>query len=288
MIKKLRRLLGRCKRWAMWHCNYALLRKPKVESAIPRSEAITQEIIEGLKAHDVRMIEFEVDVDDYKRYMGGADYSSFPGYYGGGAQANFPEKSLEHYLAAKLLELSGQDTYIDIANDMSPTPEIYNKLYGSKVYRQDLAFAAGIEENVIGGDAGRMPVGDGFASKMALHCSFEHFEEDADIRFIREANRVLRKGGRLCILPLYLHNRYVINTDPSVLPCGGISFEADALLCCVRGTGQRHGRHYDVAHFISRIKNNMEGLNLTIYVIQNAREVDRSCYVKFAALFEKE
>lgn len=44
--------------------------------------------------------------------------------------------------------------YIDIANASCPTPEIYHKLYGCKVYRQDLVFPEGIHGNAIGGDAG--------------------------------------------------------------------------------------------------------------------------------------
>lgn len=88
-----------------------------------------------------------------------------------------------------------------------------------------MVFLEGIHVNDIGGDAGSMPVEDSFATKMALHFSLEHFEQDPDIRFIKEAIRVLRKGGKWCILPLYLFNRYAIKTDPSVLPRGDISFK---------------------------------------------------------------
>ena len=127
-----------------------------------------------------------------------------------------------------------------------------------------------------------------FATKMALHCSFEHFEQDADIRFIKEASRVLTKGGKLCILPLYLFEKYIILTDPSMLPKGNMPFESDAILYCAKGFGNRHGRFYDVSHFIARVVNNLNDLKLTIYVVQNEKEVDPSCYVKFIALFEKE
>jgi hypothetical protein len=72
------------------------------------------------------------------------------------------------------------------------------------VYRQDLSFPEGIVGNVIGGDTADMPVRDAFANKMALHCSFEHFENGSDIGFIREASRVLRNPGKLIIVPLYL------------------------------------------------------------------------------------
>lgn len=280
--------IQKMKEGLLWDYYYAALREPKVKSAVSHDLRIQNGIIEELKKNGFNVIDFEINVTDYRRYMNNAEYHKFSYYYCGGKASNFTEKSLEHYLAARLLNLSKNDVYIDIANANSPTPEIYHKLYGCKVYRQDLVFPGGIHRNIIGGDAGNMPVEDGFATKMALHCSFEHFEEDADIRFIKEASRVLKKSGKLCILPLYLFDRYAIQIDPSVLPKGGILFESDAMLYCTKGFGNRHSRFYDVPHFIARIKNNLDDLKLTIYVIQNEKEVDPSCYVKFIALFEKE
>ncbi len=47
-------------------------------------------------------------------------------------------------------------------------------------------------------------------SKIALHCAYEMFENDADINLINEANRVLRKGGKMIIIPLYMDHIYHI------------------------------------------------------------------------------
>lgn len=273
----------------IWDYRYATLRSPKIKSHVPHDDPrIYNEIIRELKKEGLDVVDFEIGVNDYKEYLNNAEYFKFPCYFGGGQGTQFTEKSLEHYLAARLLDLSNDDVYIDVGNANSPAPEIYQKLYGSKVYRQDLVFPEGIHGNVIGGDAGNMPVEDGFATKMALHCSFEHFEQDSDIRLMKEASRVLRKGGKLCILPLYLFNRYAIQTDLAALPIGGISFEGDAVLYCVKGYRNRYGRFYDIPHFIARIRNNLNDLKLTIYVVRNEKEVDPSCYVKFAAVFKKE
>jgi SAM-dependent methyltransferase len=142
---------------------------------------------------------------------------------------------------------------------------------------------------VIGGNAAEMPLEDGFATKMAFHCSFEHFEDDTDIRFIEEAYRLLRNGGRLCILPLYVFTEYAILTDPAVFTKRNMpSFENDATIYCARGWGNRHGRFYGIPHFVTRIVNSMQGgLALTIYNIEDAAEIDQSCYLKFAAVFDK-
>jgi SAM-dependent methyltransferase len=176
--------------------------------------------------------------------------------------------------------------YIDVASSNSPSAEIYHKLYGCKTYRQDLIFQRGICGNTIGGDACNMPIKDGFATKMALHCSFEHFEQDSDIRFIKEASRILQKGGKLCIVPLYLSDDHIILINPTNLPRGGLQFDSDAKLYCVKGWAPRHVRYYDVPHLITRIIENTD-LEPTVYVVQNEKEADTSCYVKFIAVFEK-
>jgi len=281
--------IWKIKEFVLWDYYYAALPEPKIKSAIPANNPQVQdEIMKQLRKNGFNIVNFKINKNDYKHYLDNAKYNKFPDYYGGGKGRTFTEKSLEHYLAAKLLNLSKDDVYIDIANLNSPTPEIYHKLYGCKTYRQDLIFPKGLHKNIIGGDASSMPVKDGFATKMGLHCSFEHFEQDSDIGFIKEANRVLGKEGKVCILPLYLFNRYAIQTDPVVLPRGGISFESDAILYCAKGYRNRHGRFYDISHLISRIRNNINDLKLTIYIIENEKEIDSSCYVKFIAILEKE
>jgi SAM-dependent methyltransferase len=132
-----------------------------------------------------------------------------------------------------------------------------------------------------------MPVPDGFATRMALHCSFEHFEGDADMRFVREVARVLRPGGRVCFAPLYLSDRYGVLTDPSVAVAEQVSFDPDALVYCKPGWGNRHGRLYDAAHLESRIRRNLAGMQLKLYRVVNATDVDPSCYLQFAAVISR-
>ena len=269
----------------LWDRYYQSLPEPKTKAWIPHDPHIQRQIVAELKSSGYAVAPYTIDVADYRRYLEQANYSKFPGYYRGGTGHNFTEKSLEHYLATKFLDLRPDDVYIDIANAGSPVPEIYHELFGCAAYRQDLDFPQGLHKNVIGGDAARMPLPDGFAGKMALHCSFEHFENDSDIGFVREAGRVLRPGGRLFLAPLYLFKEYAIQTDPIVVPRA--RFDPEAVLYCARGYGNRHGRFYSVAQFTSRIRNNLGPLRLTIHVMENQHEVHPTCYVKFAALLEK-
>ncbi len=258
----------------------------KVRTHVFQDDQIQKEIACRLRAN-FKVLNFNIDVADFKDFLEKADYSRFRDYYDGGMGKNFVEKALEHYLSAVILNISKNDIFIDAACANSPVFEIYRELYSCDSYRQDILFSEGLQGNTIGGNACRMQVEDGFADKMTMHCSFEHFEQKDDIKFIKEASRVLKSGGKLCIVPLYLHNIYAIQTDPEVLLKNKISFEKDAVLYFAKNWKNRHGRFYDIPHLISRIKNNLSGFDMSIFIIQNNKEVDNSCYVKFMALLEK-
>jgi SAM-dependent methyltransferase len=265
-----------------WDHYYSSLREPKVRNGFLELQRTTKEmIIQQFEAVGINPKPFTIDQEGYLNYFKKANYSRFrycP-------ETMLPEKSLEHYVAAEILALTPKDVYIDIASAKSPAPSIYAQLYGCIVYKQDLIYPKGLHGNVIGGDACELPLPDGFASKMALHCSFEHFEGNADTLFIQEASRVLTKGGKLCILPLYLTERFGIVTNPILVPKQMV-FDEEALLYCEKRCDNRHGRFYDAKHFVERIVSKTN-LKLTLYAITNETEIDPACYLKFMALFEK-
>lgn len=241
-----------------------------------------------MQATQIALSEYKIDTAGFAAYLERARYDLIPEYYCGGTAYNFTEKALEHYVAAELLALSPDDVYCDVASDASPTPKIYKSLFGCTTYRQDLSYPLGLNGDTIGGDAARMPVPDGFFSKAALHCSFEHFEGDADTRFIREAARILKPGGRMCIAPLYLAETYHILTDLNVLDSVKDFPREDALVFYREKWGNRFGRHYDVAHLARRVLAHTKGLKVTVFHITNAKEINPSCYLTFALIFEKE
>lgn len=260
------------------------IRAPRENNPIPLPAGWELRLADRLHQLGIRTVDYTVNVAKYRKYVDRARYRKrYPQYY----SDNLPEKSLEHFVAADLLALNASDTYIDIASEQSPVPEVYASLFDVDAYRQDLGYAAGLHGRTIGSDAADMPIPDGFASKLGLHCSFEHFEGDSDIRFIREADRVLRRGGAACILPLYMAESYAIMTDPRVSVPAHVAFEQDATVYCVQGWGNRHGRFYDPDHFASRIADNLGQLSAIVYRIANADAVDASCYLRFALLLSK-
>lgn len=62
---------------------------------------------------------------------------------------------------------------------------------------------AGLVEPV-GGRLDALDLPDGSVDCIACHHAFEHFRGDLDRRFLTEAMRVLRPGGRLAIVPLFV------------------------------------------------------------------------------------
>ncbi len=132
--------LCKIKALLFWNHYFAALREPKIDSVVQNDPQAWNEVISGLRSNGFSVIDLYVDMDDYKRYLERAEYTVFRGYYFKFTRIakSFAEKSLGHYLAARLLNLSNNDICVDVASSNSPTPEIYQKLYGCQSYRQDM------------------------------------------------------------------------------------------------------------------------------------------------------
>ena len=98
-------------------------------------------------------------------------------------QYSFTWKHLEQLRARE------DAVYVDNASTpASPYFEVLHLLARTrKLYRQDLVFPAGVHGDRIGGSAAELPLDASSVDAMTLHCSYEHFEGDADTGFIRIA-----------------------------------------------------------------------------------------------------
>jgi SAM-dependent methyltransferase len=263
-----------------WELAYLNLRAPKT-----RDDMIIEEkkIRDALYQSPISIVELQLDIKDFQSWATQVDYErNYPHYY----TENIVEKALEHYVSALLLQLKPGKTHIDIAAQSKVAADVFSRMYSVKTYVQDKKFEPGINENRIGSDAGNIPLEEDFADTMSLHCSFEHFERDSDIRFVHEANRVLRKGGRCVIVPLYLYQHYACYTNPVLSVPAKTPFEADTILYASRHWQNRHGRFYDVPHLVERIWSNRGTMEMTVFVITNWREVHPLCYLRYAVLFK--
>ena len=186
----------------------------------------------------------------------------------------------------QLLAYHNSGTSIDIASATSPYHEIISKLYSCTSYRQDMIYPLGVHDFMIGGNATELPFEDNSINWMTLHCSFEHFENEDDSKFIVEAIKKLTLGGKLYIAPLYLSDVYCNYTDPD-LNVKDVHFDRDAKMFFLSGWKNRFGRAYDVDAFQRRVLAYCKGVDVSIYFIENLKDICDNCYLNFIFILEK-
>ncbi|PSB47937.1 methyltransferase type 11 [Cyanosarcina cf. burmensis CCALA 770] len=205
---------------------------------------------------------------------------------------SFWQKLPQYYFTWKSLQAileNPQSVYIDIASTVnSPYQQIISLLAKTtNIYTQDLVFPPGINDRQIGGSAAELPLPEASVDAMTLHCAFEHFEGDADTGFVREAGRVLRPGGRVCIVPLYLGEYAFVLCDPAW--AFNLCVDSDTVIHFLPRWGERHGRFYDPETLLQRIVEPSTAAGLIVRVIHftNITELDPDCYTHFGLILEK-
>jgi predicted SAM-dependent methyltransferase len=114
------------------------------------------------------------------------------------------------------LDFCVEDNVLDAGGGRSGYIEMVGQLYGCQnLYLTDHIYEGTIpsksrgEVKVTAGDISNIGFPDSEMSKIACHHAFEHFKDDKDISFINETARLLKKGGRACIIPVFVVDRYV-------------------------------------------------------------------------------
>jgi SAM-dependent methyltransferase len=252
--------------------------------------SLDEQLLIDLKQHRIETGSFAIDISSYKKYLAEASYPA--SYYGGGLdpQNNFTEKTLEHFVSLSFLNPGRSKVLIDVAAATSPFMKIIKKKYGlEESYQQDLIYPPGIHDDKIGGYAHEIPLPDNSVDIVSLHCSLEHFENDSDIRFFKTLERILKPGGKCVVLPFYIARKYTIHLDPAF---NLLKFHHPMLdpLAEIRYCKwkQYHSRHYDPAALRRRILNLCPALKLTVYKVQNFKDVSEKCYLRFVGVFEKQ
>jgi SAM-dependent methyltransferase len=253
----------------------------------PQSDpgVILSELENNFQVHDML-----IDPNEFKKFC---DSVGYPKSYGKLFGNYLKEKLLEHYVSTILLDLSVNDCFIDIAASHSYYSE-YIRKKGIESYKQDLIFPRGITVNrdsevpLIGGSAADLPFRDNYVTRMALHCSIEHFEYLDDVKYMTEASRVLQPNGKICILPLYFGESYHIVTDPKIFEKekNEIRFEENVPVFFKKGFGNRHCRVYSVSEFKKRLTDE-KIWKVEIFHILNLNAIGKGLYCEFAALFTK-
>lgn len=177
----------------------------------------TDILLDRLSRLDICLEKHKIDYKDYYKWFNSVNYyENFPKYVGE-FKTYLERKSLEHYLSIKHLAKDVEnEIWLDVASSNSPFADILKKTGVKKVYKQDLNYPEGLNGEIIGSNANEIPLENASVDNITVHCAIEHFENNADYQFIKEAARILKKGGKLCIIPLYIAEKTVLITSPSV------------------------------------------------------------------------
>lgn len=186
------------------------------------------------------------------------------------------KKGLEFFFSAKILDLKKEDIIMDAAGGRSNYLEAVKKNIGShNLYLTDHIYK-GVKKLdndifIVGGDITYINLSSNSLSKIACHHAFEHFQENKDVAFIKEAYRLLQDDGILVIIPMFLTSRYVecwnIDTDKHFDEFSHVIIDRTASIPGADEDGH-FARFYSSSAFISRIIKPADELGFKCEIIE--------------------
>jgi hypothetical protein len=219
----------------------------------------------------------------------------FPsGYHGGMNSGVWHEKLLEHWVAADLLDLmnyKNSDVYVDIAAATSPWAHVLRERNVCDSYAIDLG--------VVGAEFKHLPyyrienaTNTSFQNESvtgaSLQCAFEMFMGADDINLIYELARILKPGGKVVILPLYMHTHHCAYSTPEYF---GKGYQDDGAKEYVRFdcAGVPSSRKYDAKQLKTRVLDtiNSTGMQYRLSVLRNKIDLGKKLYCHFILEIQK-
>ncbi len=185
------------------------------------------------------------------------------------------KKLIEFFCSYNLLKLHPTDALMDVAGGTQgylKTVEVARRILQDRAIQNCTITALGTDVDYIESDAGDIPLPNNSIEKISCHHSFEHLQNDADVRFICEVKRILKPGGMCCIVPLFLTKHFFEITDELTLSrkYSDISFriiDPTATLPGGRFSGN-YARTYSLEAFNSRILDHLESIQWDIDIFE--------------------
>jgi hypothetical protein len=231
---------------------------------------IYEDIRGGLVKEGIPVEDVDLDTADFKNWL--EDFHELHKYYRFEGRLRI-EKCLEHYLIYRYLDIATDDVYIDVAAAKSPWAEILNKK-GIISYKLDASYSEGMHGIKIGADAVRTGLPEAFAGVISMQCAYECLSGEKDIKFFKEADRILKRGGRCGIVPVYLDTSYFIARSPCFKQRSG-DFDRDAKMVWREDYMMTpFARHYSSGSFAKRAYSNLpDGMTGKMLYFRNLYKV---------------
>jgi SAM-dependent methyltransferase len=177
---------------------------------------IIDRMVAALDLKDIQASRIEIGVVDFR----GSDYASWLQNFLPRQPFRFDDtrikKLLELFTSFSLLQIQPSDVVMDAAGGAIGYVSALNC---AGRYLQDISISQKVRTMVgpgvtcIESNAANIPLPDASIDKICCHHSFEHFQMESDMAFLKEVQRMLRPGGRACIVPIFIANHYVEVTD---------------------------------------------------------------------------
>lgn len=239
----------------------------------------------ALQALGVTVEDYRVDPESFARFKAEKPFPE--DYHGGQTGGVWDEKLLEHFIAARLLGLDdygAEDTYVDVAACHSPWARYLREVRGLNAWAIDLAVGQAFRDLPYYRceDATATTFADASVRGASLHCAFEMFAGNDDIEFMREAARIMAHGGKVVVVPLYLHTHYC---SYSTSEYWGRGYSDPAAIEYVRMDtwGVPSSRKYDAQALVRRVLDPAieAGLSYRLRALRNKEELGMNVYCHF-------
>jgi len=192
------------------------------------------------------------------------------------------KKLVELSATFHLLDIAPSHCYVDAAGgcftfigSLSARRKILHDRFVSARLRTALA---GKNVEFLESPAESIPLPDGSVDRISCHHSFEHFQGDSDTGFILEVQRLLAPGGRACIVPIFLAQKYYEIVDsvrvPRFDPAAERLYDPTSPFPGGRFSG-RFARVYDLEAFTRRVLQHIDRSRITVRVLE-IRDGDKS------------
>lgn len=209
-------------------------------------------------------------------------------YLGGRSSVVWTEKLLEHWIAFDRLKLNNfrsGDIYVDVAAASSPWAHAVRKYLGIEAYAIDLGAVGEAYKNLPYYRTENATATSFTAASVkaaSLHCAYEMFLGNDDVQFIREVARILAPGGKVVILPLYMHTLYCAYSTREYFGKGYSDPTAKEYvrLDCL---GVPSSRKYNAVMLKNRVLDTIvsEGMSYSLLALRNRVELGKDIYCHF-------
>ena len=219
-------------------------------------KTVKAESLETIKAHyNITINQLYLTRSDYEEWL----WHFFPDWrerYG----HSYHKKLIELYITYYVLSPKSNDTYMDVAGGFNTYAD---KIRCRKRYLQGISISGNLKRflgngmEYIESDAAEILLPEKSISKMSCHHSFEHFQGNSDRAFIREVQRLLQVGGKCCIVPIFIADKYVEVTRMNKQHCHydrGAQYIVDPTARITGGPScGDYARIYDISSFQGRV-----------------------------------